>query len=85
VFECLIIEIFIFKGTPVSDEQSVGVVLCPRDILYLTSGLDTAFQVTATALNELRSIVGKLPRALVEVDAVTDDSADGRGRDDITE
>jgi hypothetical protein len=79
----LVIEVLVLEGTPVSDEQSMWIVLRPRDVLDLTGGDDASLQITAASLYQLRAIVGELPRLLVEMDAVTDDSTDSRGRDDI--
>ena len=73
----LVIEVFVFESTPVGDEQSVRIVLCPRHVLYLANGNDGAFEVTASALDKLRTEVLELLLMLVELDGVALDGADG--------
>jgi hypothetical protein len=60
VFNLLVIQIFVFKCSPVGDEQSVRIVLCPRHVLNLAHGDDGAFEVTAAALDKLRAEVLEL-------------------------
>ena len=79
----LIIQIFVLQCSPVGDEQSVGIVLCPWHILYLTHGDDGAFEVTAATLDELCAEVLELLVMLVELDGVAFDGADRTARYDI--
>ena len=78
-----VVQIFVFEGSPVGDEQSVGIVLRPRYVLYLTHGDDGAFEVTASALDELCAEVLEFLLMLIELDGVALDGADGRGRNDV--
>ena len=73
----LIIQIFVLECSPVGDEQSVGIVLCPWHILYFAHGDDGAFEVTAATLDELCAEVLELLVVLVELYGVAFDGADG--------
>ena len=42
-FNLLVVQIFVFEGSPVGDEQSVGIVLRPWHVLNLAHGDDGAF------------------------------------------
>jgi hypothetical protein len=78
-----VVQIFVFEGTPVGDEQSVRIVLCPWHVLNLAHGDDGAFEVTAASLDELRTEVLELSVVLVELYGIALNGADSGGRNDV--
>ena len=61
----------------------MGIVLCARNVLYLSHGDDGAFEVTAAALDELRAEVLELSLVLVELDGVTFDGTNSTAGYDV--
>ena len=78
-----IVKVFVFKCAPVGYHQAVGIVLCPRHILDRARGEHGTPQVACTPFDDLRTIVVKLARVLVELYGVADYRAYRRRRYDV--
>jgi len=78
-----IVQVLVLYGSPVGDEQSVGVVACLRHVLYASGGNHGAFDVARASLDELRAVVGELALVLVELYGVAHDGADRRRGHDV--
>lgn len=63
----LVAQVFVLKCTPVCDEQTVRVVLCPWYILNLSNGNDGTFKITAASLYELSAEIFELSLFLAKL------------------
>lgn len=79
----LIIQIFVFDGSPAGNHQPVRVVLYPRHVLDKPGSDHRPLHVPGTPLDKLRTVIGELSFMLVKVDGVTHDGTYRRRGNDI--
>ena len=68
------LNILIQKRTPVSNEQTMRIIIGSRYSFQLTCSYEFSHQYAGTSLYALTAIVGELHLVLIEVDTVTEDA-----------
>lgn len=77
------LKVFVDKGTPIHDKESMRIVFRSRHSLQLACRNNLTHQNTGTTLNALTAEVLEGHLLLVQLNGIAVDTADGAGTDDI--